>query len=516
MALAALASILSPGPSSDTLWSWTALPVRLVLLCLLYEIGWIIYCRVWHPLADVPGPFAASFSRLWIAASVANGRAEHVQRRLHQQYGPLVRIAPDEVSVADPQAIKTIYGIKSGFTKTDFYPPFAPNISLHGDHFTQLDETMHAERRKYVNSIYSMSTILESEPYIDGCIDVFLDKMAQVARQGKEIDLGEWIQWYTFDVIGELFFGHQFGFLRDEHDYGRYIESLDTLLPGIALSCVLPAYIRPLHSSLGMLFPTIRNSVKGFDEIRAAGRYWTSVRQQQMQSGSVERVDLLDKFFKVKEDKAGWDVDDIQNEACVAIFAGSDTTAVAIRSILYHLMKDRACMDKLVAEIDDFDSRGLLGKPHLRYAEAIKMPYLVACCKEGMRLHPSVGLGMPRHVPSGGATIAGRYFPAGSRVSINAAVVHYDQSVFGQDAHRFNPDRWINGNAAAMDRHMLHFGGGSRTCIGKNISLAEMHKLIPEFLRRFHVELADPAKEWKTHNFWFNKQTGIRARVRAR
>lgn len=150
-------------------------------------------------------------------------------------------------------------------------------------------------------------------------------------------------------------------------------------------------------------------------------------------------------------------------------FAGSDTTAIAIRSILYHLMKDQTCMQKLVSEIAEFDSRGQLGTPHLTYAEAMRMPYLVACCKEGMRLHPSVGLGMPRHVPSEGATIAGRYFPGGSRVSMNAAVVHYDQSVFGEDAAKFNPDRWIDGDAALMDRHMLHFGGGSRTCIGKNV-----------------------------------------------
>jgi cytochrome P450 len=132
-------------------------------------------------------------------------------------------------------------------------------------------------------------------------------------------------------------------------------------------------------------------------------------------------------------------------------------------------MRRPESMRKLVAEIDAFDKQGLLSKPHIRYTEAMKMPYLVACCKEGMRLHPSVGLGMPRHVPPGGVTIAGRYFPAGSRVSINAAVLHYDKSIFGPDAAEFNPDRWIHGDAALMDRHMLHFGGGSRTCIGKNV-----------------------------------------------
>lgn len=160
-----------------------------------YEVGWIVYCRFFHPFSGIPGPFLASFSRLWIAASVAGGRAEHQQRELHAKYGYLVRIAPNEVAVSDPSAVKIIYNIKSGYTKSDFYPPFAPNISTHGDHFTQLDEGKHAARRKLVNSVYSMSTILESEQYIDTCSDMFFEKMAQIAERGNAFDLGEWTQW---------------------------------------------------------------------------------------------------------------------------------------------------------------------------------------------------------------------------------------------------------------------------------------------------------------------------------
>ena len=132
-------------------------------------------------------------------------------------------------------------------------------------------------------------------------------------------------------------------------------------------------------------------------------------------------------------------------------------------------------MSKLIAEIDSFDSSGQLSNPHATYTEAIKMPYLVACCKEGMRLHPSIGMGIPRHTPPGGAVIAGRFFPAGARVSMNAAVVHYDTSVFGEDAATFNPERWMDASAAArMDKYMLHFGGGSRTCIGKNVCVLSL------------------------------------------
>ena len=168
---------------------------RLAITLLMLEVGWIFYYRFLHQFSDIPGPLFASISRLWLATSVAGGRIEHIQRALHKRYGPLVRIAPNEISVADPEAVKTIYKIKSGFTKTDFYKPFATGISPHGELFTEPVEAEHAGYRRIVNSVYSMSTILESEAYIDVCNDLFLEKMAKFAREKRDIDLGEWIQW---------------------------------------------------------------------------------------------------------------------------------------------------------------------------------------------------------------------------------------------------------------------------------------------------------------------------------
>jgi cytochrome P450 len=150
-------------------------------------------------------------------------------------------------------------------------------------------------------------------------------------------------------------------------------------------------------------------------------------------------------------------------------FAGADTTAIAINSILYHLMRNPAVYEKLTAEIDAAVANGTLSMP-VAYAEAVKLPYLKACINEGMRLHPSVGLTMPRLIPAGGATISGFYFPEGYRVGVNGAVVQYDKDVFGPDADNFNPDRWIEGDAVRMDKTMIQFGAGPRTCIGKNVS----------------------------------------------
>ena len=132
-------------------------------------------------------------------------------------------------------------------------------------------------------------------------------------------------------------------------------------------------------------------------------------------------------------------------------------------------MREPAAYEMLTAEIDAAVANGTLSIP-VAYAEAIKLPYLKACINEGMRLHQSVGLTMPRLVPAGGTTISGIYIPEGYRVGVNGAVVQYDTDVFGLDADRFNPNRWIEGDAVRMDKIMIQFGAGSRTCIGKNVS----------------------------------------------
>jgi hypothetical protein len=178
--------------------SYTILLSYSSLLLLCYVLLWIVYVRLLHPLKRIPGPFWASITRLWIVQHVWKGDLDVVERALHLEHGPLVRIGPDEVSCSDPDAIRKIYPTSKPLTKSSFYAIWHnKSFSKYPDNFSNTDEKQHAERRKIVNNVYSMKTVLSLEPYIDTCSALFVQRMGEAADSHTVVDLGVWLQWYV-------------------------------------------------------------------------------------------------------------------------------------------------------------------------------------------------------------------------------------------------------------------------------------------------------------------------------
>lgn len=187
-----------------------------------------------------------------------------------------------------------------------------------------------------------------------------------------------------------------------------------------------------------------------------------------------DHADILSKLFAThKEKPLELDENAVTSMATSNIFAGSDTTAISTRAIIYFLLKNAEAKQKLIDEIDGLRKQGKLSNP-VRLDEADNMPYLQAVMYEAMRLHPVVGMSLPRVVPEGGAQIAGKYLPAGTVVGANPWVMHRNKEVYGDDVEAFRPERWMKEDNGDMHRFFFAFGAGARFCIGRNISWMEM------------------------------------------
>lgn len=120
--------------------------------------------------------------------------------------------------------------------------------------------------------------------------------------------------------------------------------------------------------------------------------------------------------------------------------AGSDTTAIVLRAVFYHVIKHPSIYRELMGELDAAAKDRRLSNP-IQYIEATKLPSLSSCIKETLRIHPRIQRTMGRVVGDEGVELCGVYIPAEYRVGMNSAVVHFDTSVFGPDAARCHPSR---------------------------------------------------------------------------
>lgn len=96
-------------------WSWVQFhPWTTLLALLITNLTWTRYRT---GLRHIPGPFVASFSSFWKLRATWNQNMHRENVRVHEDYGPIVRIGPNHVSVSDPESMQTIYGIKNVYRK---------------------------------------------------------------------------------------------------------------------------------------------------------------------------------------------------------------------------------------------------------------------------------------------------------------------------------------------------------------------------------------------------------------
>lgn len=203
----------------------------LVILC--------TYRTLLHPLSCYPGPFLCKLTPLVSAWHAYKGDRHIFLHRLHRTYGPIVRWAPNAVSIDSATALKEIYGHGANarnVQKAEFYKAFPAVKGVHNTH-NSIDKPEHARKRRVLSQAFSENALKGLESLVLKNVEVFFRAVEERMVKGREgveklvgeggksgLDMGEMFTWLTYDVLGELCFGRAFGMLADEGQ--RFVAGL--------------------------------------------------------------------------------------------------------------------------------------------------------------------------------------------------------------------------------------------------------------------------------------------------
>lgn len=344
--------------------------------------------------------------------------------------GKIVQVMPGYFSIDDPEAHKIIYGHGNPWLKGEFYKAW--DVGPHPEQnnlFALRDPSLHATMRRKVAAMFSMSSLVSYEPYVDHCVDLFYDRLQKFAAQGTMINLGSWMQYFAFDAVSmitvcpnlmhnsveaalliyQLQFGTRLGFLNKGEDVEDLIADSHTDHTMLTLLSVYP-WLTPTVKTLAKLI-TGAQLIKFLEYVSGrieSTRQDLAERDEDLEEGPVYMVKKLIHAQSKNDNKKGISDWDILSNMAANIGAGSDTTAVALSMIIHFLYSNPKCLVRLREEID---SASLPERP--KFQDVQKLAYLQAVVKEALRLAPGFGLPLWRVVPQGGAVVCGQFFPEG-------------------------------------------------------------------------------------------------------
>ena len=152
----------------------------------------------------------AGLTRFWATYTVTTGEYHRRVKRLHQKHGDFVRVGPRELDICNVNAINPLFGAKTTCLKGPWY-----ERTLMGGHerFLQNEKpTGHLWKRRIWEAGLNSNSIRTYEPHVLRYIDVLTKALRERSNGGKVIDLGLYMSFFTFDVMGELGSVQRLGF----------------------------------------------------------------------------------------------------------------------------------------------------------------------------------------------------------------------------------------------------------------------------------------------------------------
>ncbi|OTA58321.1 cytochrome P450 [Hypoxylon sp. EC38] len=427
----------------------------------------IIYRKCFHRLRHFPGPWVAGATKFWHVWQCRKGKNYLVLENLHQQYGPVIRTGPEELTIIDAAVPLAVDGPGNECTKAVWYDFLLPEIALN----TTRSIKDHNSRRRIWDRGFSPKALAIYEERVVEYAEVLAKQIERLAYQGAPVNVSDWFYWFTFDVMGEFAFARSFGMLQDE----KWHFAVHLLRK--AMSLLGPFSPVPWIAQIAFYITPWMYVVRDW----LAMMQWCRDRMGERIQAGKPPPDVSHWLIDASLQKVSLEADRewLNGDAVTIIIAGSDTIAPTLVFAFYELARSPWHQDKLLSElegIDIYDRVQLQGCVHL-----------TAIINETLRLYPPVPTGGYRQSPPSGITINDIYIPGNvTIVAPRYSLARLDSSY--ECAEQFIPERWTTRPEMVKDaRGFAPFSQGRFNCVGKSLAMSEMRFVIALLVRKFKV-----------------------------
>jgi hypothetical protein len=441
-----------------------------------------------NPLAKIPGPSLFAWTTAKLAYEDYNGTRTRKIHSLHAEYGPVVRIGPNEVSFNSISALRTIYGAGSGFQRTGFYKMFEAYGRKNMFSFSTVKE--HGERKKLFAHAYAKSVMLKGDnaAMVERKAKLYLELLE---KDGPTSEIFSTLHYFSIDNITEFLYGKYGktscleGSETDRELIGDIIDMSRRRFSWYSVH--FPGFTKWLYDQSGILGcvtsqfypmqkPTTYSGIRNH-AMKACLNFASAPDNEKVTERSVV-ARLWNQHFSRKE--GGLDDLDVASECADHLLAGIDTTSDTLMFLIWSLSRPQNIefQKRLIEEVKNIPDEDLNTDGIPRTDICDKLPYVDAVIKETLRLYAPLPGSEPRTLPTA-TEIDGYCIPPGTTVSIAPYTLHRNPDVFA-DPLKFNPNRWLDSSAnfTKMKQWFWAFSSGGRMCIGMQyVQLLEIESI---------------------------------------
>ncbi|PYI27674.1 cytochrome P450 [Aspergillus indologenus CBS 114.80] len=438
-----------------------------------------IYRLCFHPLKNTPGPKLAAISHLYefYYDIIKGGQFIYEIKRMHDQYGPIVRINPREVHVIDPDFYDEIYA--SGSRKRDKDPRFVPTFTLPTSMIATVGHDHHRFRRGLLANYFSRRSALELVPLVEERVLKLMDRLDGFRQSQRIARLDDAFAGFAADVITSHSYGQRFGFLEDETFRCNIRQAVGEITALSHYNLFFPRVVRVIEQVPLWLLAWLQPGKSSLYDLQRT----VFAQSQESMAKRASGLEVRRSVFTSLTDPKGF----------LVLAAGTETTGRVLTIAAFHLAHSPEIRDRLRDELKQVmpTPQSAVGFPELE-----KLAYLTAVINEALRLASPLTIRLPRVAPDETLKYKDHVIPPGTPMSCSSYLMHRNPSLF-PDPERFDPERWLNGSEQdrRLNRYLTPFTRGSRICLGINMAYVELYLALAHLVRRFDWELHETTPE---------------------